>query len=103
MNGKVKVEVFGIARDPRTGKNSLPLRKYFSLVKYLESSDVMDKTDLQFIDTTEVSMAKYPEVQRALSLGRPTPIVAINGVVKYFGDIPYERVYQDIKRLAAVK
>lgn len=103
MNGKVKVDVFGISRDPSTGKNSLDIRKYFSLVKFLESSDVISKVDMHFIDTSETAMAKYPAVQKALQSRKPTPIVAINGTVKYFGNIPYESVYQDIKRITAVK
>jgi hypothetical protein len=101
MRRKVKVDVFGKSRDPRTGQNSLPLKKYFSLVKYLENSDMIDKVDLHFTDPTEVSMASYPAVQKALQQGKPEPIVVIDGVVKYFGNIPYEAVYQDVKKLSS--
>jgi hypothetical protein len=98
MRRKVKVHVFGTSRDPKTGLNSLALRKYFSLVKYLESGDVIDKVDLHFIDTNTADMNNYPAAQNALKQGRPTPIVEIDGVVKYFGDIPYETIYQYIKK-----
>lgn len=103
MNGKVKVDVFGISRDPATGKNSLPLKKYFSLVDYFESSGIGDKVDLHFIDTAHASLAGYPAVQKALDSGKPEPIVAVNGVVKYYGIIPYESVYQDIKGILSAR
>lgn len=103
MNSKVKIEVFGIARDPKTGQNSLSLEKYFSLVRYLEASDVVSKVDLHFIDITKTAMINYPAVQRKLQEGHPIPIVVIDGVVKYYSIIPYEKVYQDIKRILAAK
>ena len=103
MNSKVKVEVFGIARDPQTSQNSLPLEKYFSLVRYLEGSDIAGKVDLHFIDITKTAMTNYPAVQRKLQEGRQIPIVVIDEVVKYYSIIPYEKVYQDIKRILTVK
>lgn len=98
MKGRAKVEVFGPLRDPRTGRNSLALNQYFSLVKYIESSDAKNQTDLQFMDITQVNLNNYPAVQRALAQGQHPPIVVIDGVIKYSGSIPYEAVYQDVKR-----
>lgn len=101
MKSRVKVEVFGAARNPRTGLNSVALQKYFSLVDYLQGSDVKDNVDLNFIDTAVTNIDNYPAVKNALQQGQPTPITVINGVVKYFGNIPYEAVYQDVKRTYA--
>jgi len=98
MNGKVKVDVFGIARDPKTGGNSTYLRMYFSLIRYLQSSDIGDKVDLHFIDINEPAMANYPTAKSMLQKGSPMPLLSINGDIKYSGSIPYETVYQDIKR-----
>lgn len=103
MNGKVKVQVFGKAIDPKTHQNSLQLKKYFSLVRYLEGSDIKNKAELSFIDPDEPAMADYPSVLGAIKAGKPTPIVTIDGALKYYGDIPYESVYQDIKRKLAEK
>lgn len=101
MKSRVKVEVFGVARNPQTGLNSLALQKYFSLVNYLQSSDAKDSVDLNFIDPTVTNIDNYPTVKNALQQGRPTPIIVVNGVAKYFGNIPYEAVYQDVKRTYA--
>ncbi|KPU43844.1 hypothetical protein OXPF_25890 [Oxobacter pfennigii] len=98
MNGTVKIDVFGVARDPQTKLNSLALKKYFSLVNYLEGSDVINNVDLHFIDTTETDMNNYPAVKNAIQQGRPLPITAVDGVVEYYGDIPYETIYQHVKR-----
>lgn len=103
LKGKVKIDVFGILRDPVTGKNSLPLNKYFSLLKYLGSSDIVNRVELHYFDTKEVPMENYPEVQKTLQSGRPEPVVVIDGAVKYSGDIPYESVYQDAKRILATR
>jgi hypothetical protein len=103
MRDKVNVDVFGIARDPKTGKNSIQLNMYFSLLRYLESSDAGSKVDLRFIDITKTAMENFPAAQSMLKNGKPLPMVAINGVVKYFGSIPYENVYQDVKKIIASK
>lgn len=97
MKGRVKVEVFGTLRDPQTGRNSLALNQYFSLVKYIESSDAKNRADLQFVDITQINLNNYPAVQRALAQGHHPPIVVIDGAMKYSGSIPYEAVYQDVK------
>lgn len=103
MREKVKIEVFGISRDPKTGGNAVPLKMYFSLVRYLNSSDMGNKVDLRFIDINEPAMANYPSVKSELQKGTPVPIVTINGSIKYSGSIPYESIYQDIKRIIAVR
>lgn len=99
MNDKVKIDVFGISRDPKTGGNAVPLKMYFSLLKYLNSSDVADKVDLHFVDINEPAMANYPAVKSAIQRGTPVPVVSINNSIKYSGSIPYESVYQDVKRM----
>jgi hypothetical protein len=103
MIRRVRVDVFGPARDPRTGGNSLPLKMYFSLNKYLQSSDVGGSVDLHFVDSTTPEINSYPAAKNMIQQGSPPPLVAINGAVKYTGSIPYEQVYQDAKRLLAAR
>jgi hypothetical protein len=101
MVGRVRVNVFGPTKDPRTGGSSLPLKMYFSLNKYLQSSNIGNKVDLHFVDSTTSEINSYPAAKSMLQKGSPAPLVAINGAVKYTGSIPYEQVYQDILRLLA--
>jgi hypothetical protein len=103
MNGNVKVDVFGPERDPKTDGNSLPLKMYFSLIRYLQSSDVNNKVDLNFVDTTKTEINSYPAAKSMIQKGAKAPLIAINGIIKYSGSIPYEQVYQDIKRIVSAK
>jgi hypothetical protein len=103
MIRRVKVDVFGPAKDPRTGGNSLPLKMYFSLNRYLQSSDAANSVDLHFVDSTTPEINSYPAANSMLQQGNPAPLVAIDGAVKYTGSIPYEQVYQDVKRILAAR
>jgi hypothetical protein len=73
------------------------IKMYSSLVKYLKSSDIGAAIELDFIDVTKDGIENYPAALNILRKGYAIPLIAINGVVSYYGGIPYEKVYNEVK------
>lgn len=72
---------------------------YRSLVKYLESSDIKDRVGLRFIDVTRDRIEDYPQALNLLKRKYAIPLVGINGIILWYGGIPYEMVYKEARKL----
>ncbi len=56
--------------------------------------------EVEFIDLLGQEIEKYPEiVDLVYTQGNEGPIVTINGEVKFIGDIPVEKIREELERL----
>lgn len=111
MDKKVDVEIFGTSKGTSSctgccgggcgmccGKASKDIKStYCQLQKYIESTDVCDKTDIKFVDINADDIKSFPEVKKAMSEGCSLPIVVINGRLRFYGGISGRVLYCGIK------
>jgi hypothetical protein len=75
------------------------MQMYNSLVKYLMSSDIGRSVEINFIDVTDGRIREYPYALSILLKGYAIPLVAIDGIVRYYGGINYEEIYNEVRKL----
>lgn len=71
-------------------------RIYKSLVRYVESSGKAGRVDFSFIDVLKDRIEDYPQALALIRGKYGLPYIAINGVIKFYGNIDYEQVYREI-------
>ncbi len=84
------------------GKNSGNTvgQAYDKLKKFIEESDVNNKTELEFIDLDQINIKeKYPKIKETIDKGFEPPITVIDDIIRYYGGISESLVYKDIKEL----
>lgn len=69
------------------------------LLKSIEDSDIKDSTELEFVDLEKNSSYDYENIEGLLEQGFTTPIVVIDGVIRYYGGISFKLIYSDVKEL----
>jgi len=108
MEGKVKVEIFGITEESIGGGCSCggtcnPLLTMGELYKdfeeFIKKSDVKDKTELSFIDVNNQDLEKYKSIKKALEIGYTLPIICIDGSPLFYGGISDYIIYEEIKKV----
>jgi len=108
MEGKVKVEIFGITEESIGGGCSCggactPLLTMGELYKdfeeFIKKSDVKDKAELSFVDITKQDLEKYSNIKKALEIGYTLPIICIDGSPRFYGGISEYMIYDEIKKV----
>jgi len=72
---------------------------FYSLVDFIELSDVKEKVDLEFIELDKNKIGGSAEIEEILERGFEAPIVVIDGIVRYYGGISNLLIYEDVKEL----
>lgn len=70
---------------------------YRSLERYVESGGIKG-VEFSFIDVLRDRIEDYPEALAMIRSKYAIPYIAINGVIKFYGNIDYEQVYHEILR-----
>lgn len=71
---------------------------YKSLIRYVESSGKSDRVEFSFIDVLKERIEDYPQALDLIRGKYGLPYIAINGVIKFYGNIDYEQVYNEISK-----
>jgi GMP synthase PP-ATPase subunit len=106
----VHIEVFGVREElpSKTGGcgNSGGCdftvtigEQYDALKNFLEQKNVIDKVQLEFIDTRHISLLKNKEIDKLLSVGFSLPYVMINKKMRFFGAVPSKSIYEEVIKL----
>lgn len=72
---------------------------FLELESFILASDIKDAVKLQFIELDKNKVGGNEEVEDVINRGFESPIVVIDGIVRYYGGISNLLVYNDIKEL----
>lgn len=113
MEGKIKVEIFGIKNQPAGGSCRCscsfgPVQtigeQYEELVEFLGKKYFTNRLDVKFIEINKENLEKLPEIKKILDEGYYFPLTLINGNIKLNAFISNEIIYDEIiKSLAHFK
>jgi len=108
---KVNVEVVGIRNESAGGGcccaggcgsggcGPAPTmgEQYQKLADFLAGSELKDQVHLTFIDVLTDELENHPAINQALEEELDLPITLINGLVRFFGGLSTQDVYEAIK------
>ncbi|WP_207652402.1 hypothetical protein [Desulfosporosinus sp. FKB] len=106
----VQVDVFGIREEAPSGTCSCggacgsttekTMGEMFEdLVRFCQESDLASNIKLRFIDVFEDDLKGYDTAHTMFKNGFALPLVAVNGVVRFYGGISHSRVYDEVKKI----
>jgi len=103
----VQVDVFGIREEAPAGACSCggacgsgtekTMGEMFEdLVLYCKESDLASDVQLHFIDVFEDNLKIYDTAHTMFKNGFALPLVAVNGVVRFYGGI--SKIYDEVRK-----
>lgn len=106
----VQVDVFGIRDEAPAGSCSCggacgsqsdkTMGEMFDeLVRFLQVSDVAAGVQCKFIDVLEDDLRGYDTAHAMFKNGFSLPLVAVNGLVRFFGGLSNGMVYDEVRKL----
>ena len=105
----VQVDVFGIREEVPAGTCSCGGacgstteitmgEMYEDLVQFCQESDLATDVQLQFIDVIEDDLKGFDTAHTMFKNGFTLPLVAVNGVVRFYGGISHSRIYNEVRK-----
>ncbi|MCO5386933.1 MAG: hypothetical protein M0T74_07085 [Desulfitobacterium hafniense] len=105
----IRVDVFGIREEAPSGScscggacGSVPEKTmgemYEDLLRFLQESDLGSNIQLKFIDVFEDDLKGYDTPHTMFKNGFALPLVAVNGVVRFYGGISNSRIYDEVRK-----
>jgi len=71
---------------------------YQDLVKFYQESDLAADVQLKFIDVFEDDLKDYDTPHTMFKTGFSLPLVAVNGVVRFYGAISNSKIYDEVRK-----
>lgn len=105
----VEVDVFGIREEAQAGSCSCggacgsetqkTMGEMFEdLVQFCKESGLDADVQLKFIDVFEDDLKGYDIPHTMFKNGFALPLVAVNGVVRFYGGISNSKIYDEVKK-----
>jgi len=105
----VQLDVFGIREEAPAGSCSCggacgsEIEKtmgemFEDLVQFCQESDLAAGVQLKFIDVFEDDLKGCDTAHTMFKNGFALPLVAINGVVRFYGGISHSKIYDEVKK-----
>jgi len=106
----VQVDVFGIREEAPSGSCSCGGacgsttektmgEMYEDLVQFCRESDLAADVQLRFIDLFEDDLKGYDTAHTMFKNGFALPLVAVNGVVRFYGWISNSMIYDEVRQI----
>jgi len=106
----VQVNVFGIREEAPAGACSCGGacastaektmgEMYEELDQFFLESDLATEVRLQFIDLFEDDLKGYDSAHTMFKNGFAIPLVAVNGVVRFYGGISHSKIYEEVRKV----
>ncbi|HBV87077.1 MAG TPA: hypothetical protein DEF42_10600 [Desulfosporosinus sp.] len=70
---------------------------YEDLLRFFQESDLGSNIQFKFIDVFEDDLKGYDTPHTMFKNGFALPLVAVNGVVRFYGGISESRIYDEVK------
>jgi len=104
-----QVDVFGIREEAPSsscscsgacgsGTEKTMGEMYEDLVRFFQESDLAADIHLQFIDFFEDDLKGYDTPHTMFKNGFALPLVAVNGVVRFYGGINHSMIYEELRK-----
>ena len=105
----VQVDVFGIREEAPYGTCSCggacgsagekTMGEMFEdLARFCQESDIAANIKLQFIDVLEDDLKGCDTAHTMFKNGFALPLVAVNGVVRFYGGISHSKIYDEVRK-----
>ena len=72
---------------------------FLELENFIGATEVKGRVELEFIELDKLNIGENEEIEDIINRGFESPIVVIDGIVRYYGGISNLLVYNDIKEL----
>jgi len=72
---------------------------FLELENFIGATEVKSRVELKFIELDKNKIGQNEEIEDIINRGFESPIVVIDGIVRYYGGISNLLVYNDIKEL----
>jgi len=72
---------------------------FLELKNFIGATEVKSRVELKFIELDKNKIGQNEEIEDIINRGFESPIVVIDGIVRYYGGISNLLVYNDIKEL----
>lgn len=107
----VQVDVFGIRDEAPAGpcscggacgsQTDITMGEMFDdLVRFFQACDVAAGVQLKFIDVFEDDLRGYDTAHAMFKNGFSLPLVAVNGLVRFYGGISNRMVYAEVRKFS---
>jgi hypothetical protein len=84
----------------KIGKKSKDLNMHYTdLVEFLRDRGVIDSVDLKFIELSKINILDYDDLRVLYDMDFEPPYVVIDGIIRYYGGLSFELIYNDINEL----
>ena len=105
----VQVDVFGIREEAPSSScscggdcGSVPEKTmgemYEDLLRFFQESDLAANIQLKFIDVFEDDLKGNDTPHTMFKNGFALPLVAVNGVVRFYGGISNSKIYDEVRK-----
>ncbi|WP_139902208.1 hypothetical protein [Clostridium thermarum] len=74
-------------------------QQFNELKNFIDSSAVRDFAELNFYDLTKINVLDYDDIRILTEMDYEAPFVIIDGIVRYYGGISIDLIYNDVKEL----
>lgn len=106
----VQVDVFGIREEAPAGACSCGGacastaektmgEMYEELVQFFQESALVAEVRCKFIDLFEDDLKGYDSAHTMFKNGFALPLVAVNGVVRFYGGINHSMIYDEVQKV----
>lgn len=111
----IEIQVFGIRDEAPAGMGTCSCggacgsssektmgEMYEELESFLGQSDLGAEVQVQFLDVLDDDLSGYDTPHTMFKNGFALPLVAIKGVVRFYGGISKTMVYDEVKKMMVV-
>jgi hypothetical protein len=121
MNNKINIQIYGsldwVSGGSSSGCGGCSLSKgggcggcrakasksmievYEDFVKFIEKSDVKESINYEFYDISKINVLDHENIIYVYEEGYELPYCVINGMVRYYGGVSKELIYEEVKEL----
>lgn len=72
---------------------------YTDLLDFIKNSSIKNNVDIEFFDLNKINILDYDNIRTLDEFGYEGPFVVIGDIVRYYGGISPELIYEDVKEL----
>jgi hypothetical protein len=73
--------------------------QYTDLAEFLTERGVMHSIDLKFMELNKINILDYDDLRVLYDKDFEPPYVVIDGIIRYYGGLSFDLIYNDIKDL----
>jgi len=72
---------------------------YIELIEFINNSSVKNKVEINFLDLNKINILDHDNIRTLDEFGYEAPFVVVDNIVRYYGGISSELIYEDVREL----